>query len=464
MPPILALILCTAFVLFLLRIDREQSVEVSSVLWVPTVWMLYTSSKPLAAWFGVSGENMEAGSPWDRSFQIALIVLGLCILTFGQREWRGLLGRQPWLKALVAYILISVLWSDIPFISLKRSLREVLAVLMGLLIATEFDPRQSLVALFRRTIYILIPFSLLLIKYYPDLGAQYGRWSGKLMWIGVAMQKNGLGLLCLLSAFFLVWTFACRWLGLERPPVKYQKSAELFLLGLSLWLLKGAEGAYSATSVAVLVAVLAAFGGLLWRHRSQKIPGAVAIAFVLGFLIVWGIAAPLGGVSQLASLTSTVGRDATLTGRTEIWAGLLPAAMDNPVFGCGFGGFWTTEMAETHLENSAHNGYLDSLLQLGFVGLLLLAGFLISSGLQARQLLAQDFAYGSLWLCCLIMAVLHNISESSFDTFTRTLTALLVFFSVCLPALMDRLDTDMENSQTAHLDNPDFSPPITHVF
>ena len=64
------------------------------------------------------------------------------------------------------------------------------------------------------------------------------------------------------------------------------------------------------------------------------------------------------------------GREATLTGRTEIWAKFLPFALKEPLIGHGVGGFWTDAMQkslEYHLTQ-AHNGYLDIFLDYGFVG------------------------------------------------------------------------------------------------
>ncbi len=460
MPPLLALFLCTVFVLYLLRLDRRESADAPPSHWLPTLFMLYASSKPLADWFGKGGVSIESGSSLDRNFLIVLIALALWALARRGCDWRGLLGRQPWLVALLGYMLVSTIWSDIPFISLKRWMREFLAVLVALLIASESDPRHALATILKRVTYILIPYSLMLIKYFPVLGVEHGRWSGKQMWIGVTQQKNALGWLCLVSAFFIIWTLVGRWRGMERPVSKAKTRADLFVLALSLWLLKGPEDAYSATSVAVLAAGLGMFGILSWLHGRGVFPGAFPVAFAIVLLIAWGIATPILGGSSFATFSTAIGRDSTLTGRTEIWEGLLPLAYKHPILGCGFGGFWTSEMAEIHQENSAHNGYLDAQLQLGFAGLFLIAGYLIASGFQARRLLALDFAFGSFWLCCLAMMLLHNITESSIDTFTRQLTAFLMFLSVSSPALMNGPE-----SQTERLDDPDYSPSNhTHAF
>ena len=79
MPPLLALCICTVFVLFMLRLDRKQSPEVSFALWIPTFWILLTFSKPLSIWFQSGGATIEEGSPLDRVFLTALVFLGIII-------------------------------------------------------------------------------------------------------------------------------------------------------------------------------------------------------------------------------------------------------------------------------------------------------------------------------------------------------------------------------------------------
>ncbi len=107
------------------------------------------------------------------------------------------------LVALLAYMCVSTLWSDITLIALKRWGREWVVIVMAMVIMSEANPRQALAALLRRCAYVLIPFSLVLIKYYPEFGRRYARWSGVEMWTGVTGQKNELGRLCMISIFFL---------------------------------------------------------------------------------------------------------------------------------------------------------------------------------------------------------------------------------------------------------------------
>ena len=80
MPPQVALIICTIFVLWLLHLDHLQAPEVSFALWVPTAWMMLIATKPLGLWFEVGGNDMEAGSQLDRTVLTGIFCLGLLIL------------------------------------------------------------------------------------------------------------------------------------------------------------------------------------------------------------------------------------------------------------------------------------------------------------------------------------------------------------------------------------------------
>lgn len=436
MPPPLALLLCTVFVLFLLRLERKQGPEMSRALWIPTIWMLSIASKPLGVWFPSAGGDMESGSPLDRVFLSGLLCLGLFILACRKFSWSRAIKEHTWLTLLIGYMLISILWSDIPFISFKRWIRELVAVVMAFLVLTERDPRQALESLIRRTVYMLIPFSLLLIKYFGEYGRMYNRWSGQVMWVGVTLHKNSLGRLCLIAAFFLVWALVRRWQGRDTAVGKYQTSADLFVLILTLWLFRGPTGGVqSATSTAALAVGLASFAGLFWMKKHKIIWGANTWAAIMALVIGFGIVTPMVGGSSVAGFASFLGRDETLTGRTDIWAGILPIAMQHSILGCGFGGFWTTMKMEAFKTNTAHSGYLEIILELGFVGILLISMFVLSCCRKAHRELGRDFDWGALWICYLLMTVLHNVAESSLDSFTSQLTAILLFLAVCSTAV-----------------------------
>jgi O-antigen ligase len=392
--------------------------------------MLLISGKSLDQWLGVTGGSRESGGILDPLFLSLLLVVGIVILFQRQLDWARMRSENAWLLLLLSYMLVSSIWADDTFISLKRWIRELDAVVMAFLIVTERYPREAMQTMLRRTVYVLIPYSVLLIKYYPWLGVQYAQ-KGGLMWVGVTLQKNGLGRLCLIAGFFLLWTFIRRWKKRDRAAVKHQTFAELIVVAMTIWLFRGpSEWAASATATASLAIGVIVYLVLLWmgKHRMNLGPNTWAIIVVC--IIGIGVATPFVGGSTVTGFTSMLGRDSSLTGRTDIWAGLLPFVEQRPVLGSGYGVLWTPKViaAATGLAE-AHSGYLEVILQLGFVGLFLTVMFLASSARKAAILLAWDYDWGSLILCYLIMAAVHNITESSFDSLTRQLMALVVFLS-----------------------------------
>ena len=400
--------------------------------------MFSIATKPINEWIGGGGgETVAEGSSVDRIFLSVLLIWGLLILSKRKVNWSGVMRENAWLMLLIGYMLVSILWSDMQFISFKRWVRELTAVVMALVVMTEQDPRLAMQILLKRTVYILIPFSLLLIKYFPLYGVQFASWSGERMWVGVTLQKNALGRLCIISAFFLIWTLVRRWQGRDKPVGKHQTKAEVLLLFITFWLLRGpSQYAASATAIVALTLGLATFLGLLWMKKNRIQPGAGTWVAIIACIIGLGIITPLVGGSSVSAFTSMVGRDATLTGRTEIWAGLLPVAARRPILGSGYGALWTldTIIAATGVSE-AHNGYLEVLLQLGLVGLFITGMFLLSCVRKAHRTLQNDFDWGCLCMCFILMTVVHNITESSIDSFTRHLMANVLFLTITAPVV-----------------------------
>ncbi|MBN2008200.1 O-antigen ligase family protein [candidate division KSB1 bacterium] len=432
MPPIVALVMCLGFVIFLLRIDYKQVPKMSLALWLPTIWILIAASKPLGVWFPFTSRVEDVtSSPLDQATLLILFSLGLLVIVRRKLKWLNIVRKNVWLIVFVYFLFLSIFWSDIPFISFKRWIREVIAVLMALVMLSEQNPQRAMQAILRRTAFILIPFSLLLIKYFPTRGVEYGRWSGDIMWIGVTMQKNGLGRLCMISAFFLIWTFIKRWQGLDRAVVKYQTYAELLVFALTLRLLVGPTlQAYSASAVMAFLAGLMAFFVLFWMKKSKVDMRAIPFELVIVIVIFFGVVSVFEGGLATSDITGALGRDGTLTGRTEVWANLLPVATQRIILGHGFGAFWTNTSRMNFEISDAHSGYLDVMLETGIMGLFLISVFIISSCRKAQSLLYTDFYWASLWIVFLLMLVVHNVAETSLNTLTSHMTASVMFMAV----------------------------------
>ena len=101
-----------------------------------------------------------------------------------------------------------------------------------------------------------------------------------------------------------------------------------------------------------------------------------------------------------------LGRDPSLTDRTAVWADVL-ALQNRPMLGYGFESFWLGDRLMVLWNKwwwrptQAHNGYIETYLNLGLVGLGLLAGLLLSTFRVSVGSLLNDFASrGCGWRCC----------------------------------------------------------------
>jgi len=428
LPPSLALFAGLCYIAFLLRLDRRQNPEATLALWIPTVWLLIASTKALGTWFGMQSTSIEEGSALDRNVLILLFCIVLGLLLKRKFDFASGFRENAWLLAYLGITLCSVVWSDLPFVSFKRFFRETIPIFMAFLVMTEKDPKEAIATAVRRAVYILIPLSLILIKWFPDLGVDYTVWTGDRMWIGVADQKNELGQLTSLSAFFILWSLLRRGRRPAGPRIRYLMLADLSVLAITLYLMQGSDAGYSATSLVILAVSLICLAGLLWLKKKGRILGPGTIKACVAFVVVYGIITPFLGRLTIIDISSSLGRNSTLTDRTNIWAGLIPQAMSRPVLGHGAGAYWTTERFRRGFP--AHNGYLEIILVLGFIGLLLMAIYLVSLAGKAQNLLARDYTWGMLWLCWLTMALVNNITESSLNTFENILIAIPLWFGV----------------------------------
>jgi O-antigen ligase len=146
-------------------------------------------------------------------------------------------------------------------------------------------------------------------------------------------------------------------------------------------------------------------------------------ALVLGLVGIPSSALVIaGGLPYLSDLLGFFGRDLTLTGRTGLWLGILQSISKRPLLGYGYYAFWqglNGESANLILANHwvfgyAHNGMLEILLQLGFIGLIV---FLITF-VQATKNAWSCFRYGRSvgveWYAGIIfLTLLYNIDEAT---------------------------------------------------
>jgi O-antigen ligase len=142
----------------------------------------------------------------------------------------------------------------------------------------------------------------------------------------------------------------------------------------------------------------------------------------------------LGGQSAVAS---ALGRSSTLSGRTDIWEASIASA-DNPVIGTGFESFWNANARKVSqilvargfidMSNlvSAHNGYIEVYLDLGYVGVGLLALVLVKGFRDAVNSFRYDPRLAGLLLAYVTTATFYAITEAGFRMLSPSWIFLLL--------------------------------------
>lgn len=391
--------------------------------------MLICGSRPLGRWFEATAENIEEGSPLDRWVLSILIFLALLVLYKRKIAWSLILKNNFSLIFLCLFTGFSILWSDFPFLSFKRWIKLLGAIPVAMVVLSERSPLDAMESILRRCAYVLIPFSLILIKYYPHLGRAYGRWSGLPSWIGVASTKNGLAQLCAISVFFSIWVFIREWRGKVFLRTRFMKVTDGLVLAIAIYLLGGIGGAYSATSVSTLVVGTVT---LLILYKVKGVERRISMFIVCATVLVWLFMT--FSESFVEVVTGILGRDETFTGRKDMWRMLINASARHPLLGTGFGGYFGTpgnEFAEAHDGSvTGHNGLLDVLVEVGVVGLIILLGFHLSFYRKLLKGLKHEFDWGVFGIAFLIMALLWNYTESLFLQATYYIWNITIFLTV----------------------------------
>src|SRR4051812_26582438 len=234
---LIATLACFGLIGFLFWRDlQKQRQEIS---WVPLVWMFLAGSRWVSSWLSLSGplQSVDAyaeGSPVDRAVFFTLILCGAFVLSKREINWGRLFARNPWIVLYLLYCLSSILWTDEPFILLKRWIKDLGNPIMALVVLTEERPYEALGTTLKRLSFLLLPLSVLFIRYYPDLGRTY-HVDGSPMYTGVGHQKNDLGLMCLTAGLYFAWTMIQR-----KDEGRPQRTdwLDLLLIGMMAWLLR----------------------------------------------------------------------------------------------------------------------------------------------------------------------------------------------------------------------------------
>ena len=349
---------------------------------------------------------------------VALGLVGLIsLLTHGRRPSRP----QGFLAGLVLFLLgwtcLSVLWSDVPILTIRRLVLLGMLVLGAVMVAERATPRDFV------WFVLLLTGAFLLTGVAAEIAVKtFTPWSSSYRFSGTHHPNNqsiDCGLL-LLAALSLM-PMKRRW----RVPLM----AVALVAVVFLFLTKSRAGLVAALAAPLIYWGLVRSGSAKLILMSALVT-AIAMLFLLGDVV---FPAMRTGV-DLGRDTSTGSSLKTLSGRAPLWRDCVEYVSERPFLGYGYDSFWDADrlrlLSEKHqwVIPDGHNIYIDLMLQLGPVGLV--AFVLVMLLGIGRALLYQritgDAAYAFLGMVLVYSALVGVLESVMLVRMTFTFVALTV--------------------------------------
>jgi O-antigen ligase len=345
-------------------------------------------------WIVAPHEDPEVGSPLQQ------IVLGLTyvaaiigVVAERRTALRLMRGSMP-LVLLVLLAVLSTLWSDESWITARRSFELLGAGALSLYFVCRLG-LKGFVEAFSAAMAIAAALSVALIFLVPDIGRMQILYEGA--WRGFFVHKNGLG-------FGMAWGMisVATVIGYSHG---IRRACWIAAFVLMFVLLIGSQGA-TAVFAGLILALLASI--LLWSRAVRSTRPLFLITLLASVAIL--AAEILGfGIDDVLALT---GRDATLTGRTDIWQIVLDAIADRPILGYGYQAYFASHTIGAWDPGHAHNGLLQAALDLGLIGVVLVIITFAVGITRASVSFWQGRDYLSSWpLLAIAYTMLTDVTE-----------------------------------------------------
>lgn len=371
-----------------------------------------------------------------------LFLFGIAYFIFFRNFYKALKiikSTNPFLLLMLFYTGMNIFWSAVPEISIKRVFQffGLFIIAISLQIADKNPKKYLYLLLF--SITSIIFFSTVVAIIYPTLGHDVNFGTA---WRGILNTKNDLGSIGAVGVIlWFIWTDT------------YSKKWVLFFLfgGLSLLSIVKAT-----SSTGIATSFLGLFIYIIFRRSYLQSPLWLLRLFVI-FLLFFIIGMhwffiyegrPPSWSEVIGPFAAFFGKSTDLTGRTVVWDHLYGEIMKHPFFGIGWGSFWLGPGSASQsiidklpwIPYQAHNGYLDILNELGFIGGLLFVLFLFYHCIQLFQLMVLDRHDAAFHCTFLVIILFSNFSESTLYKAVALQHILLIISSVVVSSRLKRID------------------------
>jgi O-antigen ligase len=350
--------------------------------------------------------------------------------------------RAPWWVVMALYAICSGAWSQDPALSFRRGLILVGTVLFGLYFGSRFELKEQ-IDILALTLFVIVITSAVVGIAAPSIGVERGHHLSD--WRGLFIQKNYLARIDVLAILvFIFWKP-------RYPPLRY------FALGVAFMLLPLTGSATALAVLAALLVVKPLFS--LIRVKAQLI---VPLAMLV---LTAGAGLTMLAVNNSSLVLAFLGRNSTLTGRTQLWHECIVSIMKRPLLGYGFDAFWLGMNGESGriivashwLVGYAHNGILELWLNLGCIGLVL---FLIAYTVYLHKSFRFYRTYGSnlcAWpLAYLAFMFLYNLTEVTELEQNSVFTVLAV--ALAATVTMRPIQPETDRNEYVPLSNVEAEP------
>ncbi len=279
------------------------------------------------------------------------------------------------LFGLIVLAYVSKYWSIDPEVTSRRviamAINSAFAVYVGCVFRGAPLPRMLM-----NTCLVMAIGSLIMVFAFPRIGVHQMDNAG--LWRGLWYEKNQMGLVMVVGAVSSAAVLAADHLaGNGRRPW-----VPLLAFGLTTLLVMATQSKTSLLCWLLGVGMI----GFWWLLKQGG--AAITIVAVWFAVVTSSLAAWLWNTDS-AAILQALGKDPSLTGRTLIWEALMRRVAERPMTGYGFSAFWGVDSIparEIRLETqwpvpSAHNGWIDLLVQLGWPGAIFVGAVMLVSAI-----------------------------------------------------------------------------------
>jgi exopolysaccharide production protein ExoQ len=415
------------------RQDDQHSRLLAGMIWALVVLMIVPDSFDYRS-LTVAGPTSSGGAP-SRLLWLGLLALGGIVFLWRAGLAWVLAGRtNTFFLLLVALALLSVTWSIDPLLSTRRLIRLATIVLVAMAFVLMAWHARRFQNVLRPILTLMLAGSLVFGLLYPQLAIhQQSATELAGAWRGLTNHKNSLGALSSMTLVF--WSHA--WLAREVSP---RAALAGCALATTCLLLSRSSTSLAASVFVLLLLVVMMRSPVNLRRFQPYLVGFLTLGVLTYALAMMNLIPGLDAL--LAPLASLTGKDATLTGRTQIWAILAEHIRAHPFLGTGYAAYWTADPVPgtdsyefvrrmgSFYPGSAHNGYLEVVNDLGWIGFACLLAYIAVQVRQSLQLLRLEYSQATLYLAIFFQQAITNLSEShwfsvlSIDFVIMTMTTM----------------------------------------